>query len=108
MSRACGLLAEAGGRAEGEHLVALGGRRAVGEDEQARLGMRAVQAVHVGRRAQRAEVEDRDASGAARARTCCESLDSMSLATQLEVVVLVDERAQPTADEVLEAARRRR
>ena len=57
MSRRLGLLRQAGGGAEREHLVALGRRRAVGEHHDARLGVRPVQLEHLPRRAERPEVE---------------------------------------------------
>ena len=52
-----GLLRQAGGGAEREHLAALGRARPVGQHDDARLGVRPVHLEHMAGRAERAEVQ---------------------------------------------------
>src|SRR5207248_220646 len=98
------LLRDAGGGAEGEHLVALRRRRPVGEQHDARLGVALVQLVDHGRLRERAEVQEDDRR-VVRVEHALELIELDVARRKPQVGVLEDQLAEADRDQILETGR---
>ena len=96
-----GLLGQAGGCPEGQHLVAVGRGGAVGQHHDARLGMLLVELEDIRRRAQRPEVDQRD-RGLVLGDALGQFVHRNVGRHEVQVGVLRDERLETNRHQVLE------
>ena len=96
-----GVLGQAGGGPEPDHLAALGRRRVVGQHHQPDVGEAGVQVAQLRRARQRREVEDRHV-GLVHAQGGVHLLLGDVGRHQAQMRIAVDQRLQTTIDDVLE------